>query len=232
MKLNCLRITLVAAALLFGPAKTSMASTVAISPTDYGTLWWISDTPINYIPRYYAGLDGYVLLNNGGEYYQPQAQFSVPAIPSAANYYFEVSPFSFMMGGSGAPSLYAATGTGEITPADFGTGTLVSTFSLSPPGPAWYEPNGIGGFNGSTYIDITSVVTAALDSSVAYLAFSIQVPTNGESAVLRAPRIIASDTPFSSDPVSAVPLPAAAPMLASALAVGGLLGWRRRRRMA
>ena len=101
MKLNCLRITLVAAALLFGPAKTSMASTVAISPTDYGTLWWISNTPINYIPRNYAGLDGYVLLNNGGEYYQPQAQFSVPAIPSAANYYFQVSPLSFMMGSSG-----------------------------------------------------------------------------------------------------------------------------------
>ena len=100
----------------------------------------------------------------------------------------------------------------------------LGSLTIKDPGVySWYTPNNIGGYIGSSYLDITNLVTQSVSDGNNYLGFNV---IGSDSAHLfRPPVLLSSDIPLN---LSAVPIPAAVWLFGSGLI--GLIGFARRKK--
>ena len=147
------------------------------------------------------------------------AEFRLADITPASSYYLEISPTSTFFG-VGIPetvTIFASHGDGVLTFGDWGAGNSVGSVAVTDPNlVSWYWGNGIGGFTGDSYLDLTSVVSQALESGWDFLSLRYRGDGTGTALSLRAPVLLATSNP--------IPTPSAFALLA----LGGFASRRRR----
>lgn len=167
----------------------------------------------------------------GGQNDEGFVEIDVNALSVRSHYYLELSPVSVYAFQEGVPpqnpwslNVYWSVGDGLVTMDDRGSGQFSERLAISQPGQGWYSSNGLGGYWGDSYADITTLVNNARSNSVQYLSFRYGAINWADDpwtptfrGLLRTPAVLATDF--------VVPAPASIGLLA----ICGAIRLRRRK---
>jgi hypothetical protein len=143
----------------------------------------------------------------GGQNDEGFVEIDVNALSVRSHYYLELSPYSVYAIQEGIPpqnpwslNVYWSVGDGVVTMDDRGSGQFLERVAISQPGQSWYSSNGLGGYWGDSYADITTLVNNARSNSVQYLSFRYGAINWADDpwtptfrGLLRTPAVLATD---------------------------------------
>jgi hypothetical protein len=139
------------------------------------------------------------------------AKFEVASLPIQSHYYLEISPwsvFSSSTPGIAPVSIYSwADDDLNFIGTDRSRGTFHFLAPIVDPDVAsWYDANAYGGFAGDTYVDVTSLVSAARTAGHDYLSFRYEISpwlSGGslDGQLLREPFLVGSNSAIPLQPL-------------------------------
>lgn len=212
---------------LFSFSEKSYATTIEISPENYGTIWYgegpyypalnyaeaTNNTPDNGAQPFMGGIS----LNDYG-YSRAIVTINTNSIPSIpfSYYYLDLDANSVWSGGTitSKVSLYSYSDNGLVELNDYNKGNYSGTFDLT------FGNHSNGDALGRTYLDISDIMLTMIAANVDFAEINIRAANDMKSGILFAkPWIIASTEALGQPaaPISSVPLPPALPLFAVSL---------------